>query len=134
MISKYGLFYTFSKDIDTLEVLFSDDAIIRSEKGNDVEIFYGRSGVVKANIYGIKKYVKIRISGLIYLPSDEFIALVNGYLGSYGILLSCKDHTGFVIEKNGNKYFVIAKKGTLLPDKNFTKEEINLIINLLKTK
>ena len=75
MISKYGLIYSFSKTEDTLEVYFSDEEIIKNERKEDIELFYGKDSVVKANIYGIKKYVKIRINGLIYYPSDEFIAL-----------------------------------------------------------
>ena len=123
MISKYGLIYSFSKSIDTLEVYFSDEEIVRSERKEDVELFYGNSGIIKANIYGIKKYVKIRIDGLIYYPSEEFIALVNGYLGTYDLMLTSKDKSGFEIGKDGNNYIVIAKKDTLLPDKKFTKED-----------
>ena len=59
MISKYGLIYSFSKTVDTLEVYFSDEEIIKNERKEDVELFYGKDGVVKANIYGIKKYVKV---------------------------------------------------------------------------
>ena len=123
MISKYGLMYTYSKNNDTLEVYFSDDKIIRNSHEQDVELFYGENGVVKANIYGIKKYIKIRINGLIYYPSEEFIALINGYLGSHDIMLSTKARSGFEIAKDGNNYIVIAKKDTLLPDKTFVKED-----------
>ena len=123
MISKYGLIYSFSKTEDTLEVYFSDEEIIKNERKEDVELFYGKDNVVKANIYGIKKYVKIRINGLIYYPSDEFIALVNGYLGAYDLMLSSKYKSGFEIAKKDNKYYVIAKKDTLLPDRKFTKED-----------
>lgn len=123
MISKYGLVYSYSKKDDTLEVYFSDDKIIKNVRENDVELFYGESGVIKANIYGIKKYIKIRINGLIYYPSEEFIALINGYLGAYDMMLSVKYNSGFEIAKNGDKYVVIAKKDTLLPDKTFVKED-----------
>ena len=123
MISKYGLIYSFSKTLDTLEVYFSDEEIIRNERKEDVELFYGNSGVVKANIYGIKKYVKIKINGVIYYPSEEFLALVNGYLGAYDLMLSTKYKSGFEIAKKDDKYVVIAKKDTLLPDRKFTKED-----------
>ena len=123
MISKYGLIYSYAKNDDTLEVYFSDEKIIINKRENDVELFYGDSGIAKVNIYGIKKYIKIRINGLIYYPSEEFIALINGYLGSYDIMLTTKDKSGFEIAKEDNNYVVIAKKDTLLPDKTFVKED-----------
>lgn len=122
MISNYGLFYSFSKAQDTLEVLFSDEKITRSSKENDVELFYANDKIVKANIYGIKKYVKIRINGLIYFPSEEFIALVNGYLGPYDIMISTKEKSGFTIGKDGENYVVYAEIDTVLPDRTFVKE------------
>lgn len=123
MINKYGLIYSYSKKDDTLEVYFSDGEITNTSREGDVELFNGNSGVVKANIYGIKKYIKIRINGLIYFPSEEFIALINGYLGSYELMLSIKDNSGFEIAKKDNNYVVIAKKDTLLPDGKFAKED-----------
>ena len=111
------------KGNDTLEVYFSDEKINRSESFNDVELFFGEKGVVKANIYGIKKYVKIRINGVIYYPSDEFIALVNGYLGAHDLMLSGKYSSGFEISKKDEKFVVIAKKDTFLPSIEFVKED-----------
>lgn len=123
MIAKYGLVYAYSKKDDTLEVYFSDEQITRNVRDGDVELFYKDDSVVKANIYGIKKYIKIRINGLIYYPSEEFVALINGYLGAYDLMLSIKPNSGFEIAKNGDKYVVIAKKDTLLPNKKFVKED-----------
>lgn len=122
MINKYGFFYTFSKTDDILEVLFSEQKITSSKKDNDVELFFNGSDVVKANIYGIKKYVKIRINGLIYLPSEEFISLVNSYLGPHDIMISSKESSGYIIGKNEEKYVVYAEKDTILPNKTFAKE------------
>lgn len=121
MISKYGLVYSYAKSDDALEVYFSDEEIVSNKRENDVELFYGNSGIVKANIYGIKKYIKIRINGLIYYPSEEFVALINGYLGAYDLMLSTKYSSGFEIAKSDGKFVVIVKKDTLLPDKTFVK-------------
>lgn len=123
MISKYGLIYSYAKNDDTLEVYFSDEEIVNNKRENDVELFYGNSGIVKANIYRIKKYIKIRINGLIYYPSEEFVALINGYLGPFDLMLSSKCKSGFEIAKKDNKYIVIAKNGTLLPNKKFVNED-----------
>lgn len=123
MISKYGLVYSYAKNDDTLEVYFSDEEIVSNKRENDVELFYGNNGVVKANIYGIKKYIKIRINGLIYYPSEEFIALINGYLGAYELMLAIKSSSGFEIMKKDEKFVIIAKKDTLLPNKKFVKED-----------
>lgn len=124
MISKYGLVYSYAKNDDTLEVYFSDEEIVSNKRENDVELFYGNNGVVKANIYGIKKYIKIRINGLIYYPSEEFIALINGYLGAYELMLAIKSSSGFEIMKKDEKFVIIGKKDTLLPNKKFVKEDI----------
>lgn len=122
MISRYGLFYTFSKVDDILEVVFSDKEITSSKRENDVELFYNGNDIVKANIYGIKKYVKIRINGLIYLPSEEFISLVNSYLGPYDVMISMKENSGYFIGKYNEKYVIYAEKDTILSDKTFAKE------------
>ena len=123
MIKQYGLFYTFSKDKDILEILFSDKTFDNKKSYEDVDIFYLENEIVKIAIYGIKKYVKIRINGLIYLPSSEFLSLINGYIGKYDLMLGDKDNSGFLIDKKDNYFIIKAIKGTFLPDKSCLKED-----------
>ena len=123
MIKEYGLYYTYSKDKDTLEILFSDGDFTSTKSYEDIDIFYNKNDIVKINIYGIKKYVKIRINGLIYLPSSEFLSLINGYIGKFGLMLADKNNSGFFIDKKDDYFIIKAKKGTFFPDKTCLKED-----------
>ena len=61
MISKYGLIYSFSKTLDTLEVYFSDEEIIRNERKEDVDwILYWHSD--GENIWMKEKIIGLGVS------------------------------------------------------------------------
>ena len=79
--------------------------------------------IYRIDIYNLKKYVKIRIQGLIYLPNYELIAILNGYLGKYDIMLLSKDESGFYIVKEGNSYKVKVKKDTLVSSGEFVRQD-----------
>jgi len=123
MIKNYGLYYTYSKENDLLEILLSDKEFDDKKSYKDVDIFYAKNEPVKIHVFGIKKYVKIRINGLIYFPSSELLSLINGYIGHYDLMLADKDDSGFVIDKIDNYFVVKAKKGTFFPDKTVIKED-----------
>ena len=74
-------------------------------------------------MHNLKKYVKIRIKGLITLPNYELIAILNGYLGKYDIMLLSKDESGFYIAKDEGVYKVKVVKDTLIADGTFVKED-----------
>ena len=67
--------------------------------------------------------MKIRIKGLITLPNYELIAILNGYLGKYDIMLLSKDESGFYIAKDKGVYKVKVVKDTLIADGTFVKED-----------
>ena len=124
MIQKYGLINHYEKVNAYLSIILLDghDNIIPSQD-EDLLIYEKEGQIYRIDIFNLKKYVKIRIQGLIALPNYELIAILNGYLGKYGVLLANKEESGFYIDKIDNHYFVKAKKDTLLANGEFVKEE-----------
>ena len=87
-------------------------------------LVYEKDGAIyRIDIYNLKKYVKVKFQGLIYLPNYELIAILNGYLGKYNIMLSSKDESGFYIDKEDDHYIVKVKKDTLTADGTFVKKD-----------
>lgn len=124
MIYKYGLINHFEKINAYLSIILLDghENIVPSQD-EDMLVYEKNDKIYRIDIFNLKKYVKIRIQGLIYLPNYELIAILNGYLGKYNIMLSSKDESGFYIDKVDNHYIVKVKKDTLLANGQFVKEE-----------
>ena len=124
MIKRYGLINHYEKINAYLSIIFSDEYKDLSPSQDEDLLIYEKNGeVVRIDIFNLKKYVKIRIQGLIALPNYELVAILNGYLGKYGVLLANKEESGFFIDKIDNHYVVKVKKDTLLADGTFIKEE-----------
>ena len=124
MIKKYGLINHFEKINAYLSVILLDghENIVPCQD-DEVLIYEKEQQIYRVDIFNLKKYVKIRIQGLIPLPNYELIAILNGYLGKYGVLLSNKEESGFYIDKIDNHYVIKVKKDTLLANGEFVKEE-----------
>ena len=124
MINKYGLINHYEKINAFLSIILLDGhEKITPSQDEDVLIYEKDGQIYRLDIFNLKKYVKIKIQGLIALPNYELIAILNGYLGKYGVLLANKDESGFYIDKIDNHYIVKVKKDTLLADGRFAKEE-----------
>ena len=124
MIYKYGLINHYEKINAYLSIILLDghEKVLPSQD-EDVLIYEKDGQIYRLDIFNLKKYVKIRIQGLIALPNYELIAILNGYLGKYGVMLANKDDSGFYIDKVDNHYIVKVKKDTLLANGEFVKEE-----------
>ena len=124
MIKKYGLINHYEKINAYLSIILSDaNQEILPSQDEDLLIYEKNNEIYRIDIFNLKKYVKIRIQGLIALPNYELVAILNGYLGKYGVLLANKEESGFYIDKVDNHFVVKVKKDTLLADGTFTKEE-----------
>ena len=124
MIKKYGLINHFEKINAYLSIIFEDGSNDIEPKQDEDLLIYEKNGkIYRIDIYNLKKYVKIRIQGLISLPNYELIAILNGYLGKYDIMLMSKGESGFSIVKDGRYYKVNVKKDTLIADGSFVKED-----------
>ena len=124
MITKYGLVNHFDKINAYLSIVFDNVPKNLLPKQDEDLLIYEKNGqIYRIDIFNLKKYVKIRIHGLVALPNYELIAILNGYLGKYDIMLASKNESGFYIVKNEGVYKVKVKKDTLTANEAFVKEE-----------
>ena len=124
MIYKYGLINHFEKINAYLSIILLDghENIVPSQD-EDMLVYEKNDQIYRIDIFNLKKYVKVKFQGLIYLPNYELIAILNGYLGKYNIMLSSKDESGFYIDKENGHYIVKVKKDTLLANGTFVKND-----------
>ena len=124
MITKYGLINHFDKINAYLSVIFDEAPKNLLPKQDDNLLIYEKNKhIYRIDIFDLKKYVKIKFKGLITLPNYELIAILNGYLGRYDIMLMSKGESGFYIAKDEDDYKVKVKKDTLVADGSFVKED-----------
>ena len=124
MIRKYGLINHYEKINAYLSIVLDELPNNLLPKQDEDLLIYEKDGrIYRIDIYNLKKYVKIRIQGLITLPNYELIAILNGYLGKYDVMLASKDESGFEIVKDNDTYKVKVKKDTLVADGSFVKED-----------
>lgn len=124
MIAKYGLINHFDKINAYLSVIFDElPKNLLPKQDGDLLIYEKNDKIYRIDIFNLKKYVKIKFKGLITLPNYEFIAILNGYLGKYDIMLLSKDESGFYIAKEDNIYKVKVRKDTLAANGSFVKED-----------
>ena len=124
MISKYGLINHFDKINAYLSIIFDDvPKNLLPKQDEDLLIYEKDDKICRIDIFNLKKYVKIRFHGLITLPNYELIAILNGYLGKYDIMLMSKGNSGFIITKDNDTYKVKVLKDTLIADGSFIKED-----------
>ena len=122
MINKYGLINHFEKINAYLSIVLDEMPNNLLPKQDEDLLIYEKDGhIYRIDIYNLKKYVKIRIQGLVCLPNYELIAILNGYLGKYDVMLLSKKESGFYIVKNNNEYKVMVKKDTLVASGKFVK-------------
>ena len=124
MIYKYGLINHFDKINAYLSVIFNEPPKSLLPQQDDDLLIYEKNGqIYRIDIFSLKKYVKIKFKGLITLPNYELIAILNGFLGKYDIMLASKNESGFYIAKDEDTYKVKVKKDTMIADGTFVKED-----------
>ena len=124
MIAKYGLINHFDKINAYLSVIFDElPKNLLPKQDGDLLIYEKNDKIYRIDIFNLKKYVKSKFKGLITLPNYELIAILNGYLGKYNIMLLSKDESGFYIAKEDNIYKVKVRKDTLVANGSFVKED-----------
>ena len=124
MIYKYGLINHFEKINAYLSIILEEVPHNLLPKQDEDLLIYEKNGhIYRIDIFNLKKYVKVKFQGLIYLPNYELIAILNGYLGKYDIMLASKNESGFYIDKEDGHYLVKVKKDTLVATGSFVKED-----------
>ena len=117
MISSYGIYNNHELD-NTLLVLLSDEKITSTKKlSNEMEVLYALDKVVGYRISNFIRYAKIKYSGIIFLPADPLIDVINSVLDKYSLETLCyKQGSGYMTRINDDKLMVFALKGTFLRD------------------
>ena len=124
MIYKYGLVNHFEKINAYLSIVLEEVPHgLLPKQDEDLLIYERNNHIYRIDIFNLKKYVKVKFQGLIYLPNYELIAILNGYLGKYDIMLASKNESGFYIDKVDDHYVVKVKKDTLVANGSFVKED-----------
>ena len=98
MIENYSIFYSYQKARNILTIKFNDLKINKDVKRGNVFIFYHDDELVSYIIDGIDKIIKIHAEGLIPLPNDMMIDVINTFLKKENLeQLSYKKHSGYYV-------------------------------------
>ena len=121
MIKNYGIYNHHEYD-DTLLILFSDLEVTSSKKDNEIESLYHEEQLVGYRIKHFIRYAKIKYSGIIFLPADPLIDVINTVLRKYHLeTLEYKKHSGYITKINDSKVMVYATSGTFLRDETISQ-------------
>ena len=121
MINNYGMYNNHELD-NTLLLLFSENKSNRYEDLGEVDVLYCDSELVGYRIKNFIRYAKIKYSGIIYLPADPLIDIINSILEKYHLeKLAYKRNSGYFTKLNVDKLMVFASEGTFLRDQSISK-------------
>ena len=121
MINSYGI-YNHHELNNTLLVLFSDSSITRVEKIDEVEVLYHNEEKVGYRINNFIRYAKIKYSGIIFLPADPLIDIINVILKNHKLdTLAYKNNSGYFTKKYDKNMLIYANPGVFLRDGTISK-------------
>ena len=121
MIYNYGIYNNHELD-NTLLVLISEEKATRSEEKGEIDILYHNDKIVGYKIKNFLRYAKIKYSGIIYLPANPLIDVINGILERYNLeKLDYKHGSGYITKKNKDDMMVFCQKGTFMRDYQISK-------------
>ena len=120
MIKEYGI-YNHHEYNDTLLILFSDEPVTKVDELGEVEVVYSEDRLVGYRIKQFIRYAKIKYSGLIFLPVNPLIDVINTILRRYHLeTLEYKNHSGYVTKIHNDKVMVYAPSGAFLRDESIS--------------
>ena len=122
MITNYGIYNNHELD-NTLLIRLSDKEFNRvNSLSNEMDVLYFNDEVVGYRIHNFVRYAKIKYSGIIFLPADLLIDVINSVLAKYNLeTLSYKKSSGYVTKKNNGLLMVYSLPGTYLRDGTLSK-------------
>ena len=122
MITNYGMYNNHKLD-NTLLLIFHEKSFDHSVSLSDeMEVLYAKDEVVGYRIKNFIRYAKIKYSGIIYLPANPLIDVINSILDKYHLeRLSYKKNSGYITRINEGKMMVFALIGTYMIDGNVSK-------------
>ena len=121
MISRYGI-YNHHEYNDTLLILFNDTLVDEVKDLGEVEVLYSNKIVAGYRIKHFIRYAKIKYSGIIFLPANPLIDVINNILKKYHLeTLDYKTNSGYVSKMHEGKVMVYATSGTFLRDQSISQ-------------
>ena len=121
MITNYGIYNHHELD-NTLLILFSDFSVTKTINQSEVDVLYHDELLVGYRIRNFIRYAKIKYSGIIFLPADPLIDVINMVLNNYGLEnLAYKASSGYITKVCDNHVMVYAKNGTFLRDQTISQ-------------
>ena len=92
------------------------------KEGQEVSLLYHNETLIGYEIHNFIRYAKIKYSGIIFLPSNPLIDVINIVLTNNHLeTLGYKKESGYVVKMNKNQRMVFAKEGTFLRDETISK-------------
>lgn len=122
MIDRWALF-NYHEINNTLLILFSDKKENKIVRSGEVDLLYNDNELVGYRIEGFIRYAKIKYSGIIFMPNDILVDVINSVLVNSKVEpLSYKKESGYIFkEMENNKVGVYALEGTFLRDESVSK-------------
>ncbi len=122
MIKNYGIFNNHELD-NTLLIKLSDDEVTSVVSlSKQMEVLYHNEEITAYRIKNFIRYAKIKYSGIIFLPADPLIDVINSILSDYKLnRLDYKNESGYITKLNKGHLMVYAKEGTFLRDGTISK-------------
>ena len=121
MIEKYGVYNHHELD-NTLLIIFSEFKSCTFKDLGEVGVHYSNKEIVGYRLKNFIRYAKIKYSGIIYLPANPLIDIINSVLEKYNLeKLGYKKNSGYFTKMNEDKLMVFASEGTFLRDQSISK-------------
>ena len=102
MINNYGIYNNHKLD-NTLLILFSELKENRSKYlSSEFELLFNDETLIGYRIKNFIRFVKIKYSGIIFLPARPLIDVINSILDKYHQeKLGYKSSSGYITKRNG---------------------------------
>lgn len=98
-MKNYAIYYSYKGIGDVIIIIFDNDKKpTRSENKGRVTVIYHDEEIIGYNIFNVKEIIKIKSEGMIYLPSNTLIEIINSILANANCpLLALKENSGYFV-------------------------------------
>ena len=123
MIKSYGFYNNHELDNTVLILCSSKKSDSEIEVDETISMLYSEDGdLVGYKIKDFIRFAKIKYSGIIFLPADPLIDIVNSLLKKYDLdTLAYRKESGYITKRDNSVLRVFALKGTFLRDGQISK-------------
>lgn len=120
MITSYGIF-NYHELNNELVILFGEGRNQKEKFNDEISILKRDDVVVGYAINNFMKYAKIKYSGIIFLPNNALVDVINSILKNNSLdVLAYKQSSGYEISFIDGHKVVFAKEGTFLKNETIS--------------